>query len=328
MSIKFITKQKNGNWGVATSKTGKPTLSAKTQKEAIAKASAQKNTTEIQVKKGTTWTKAPITKTVTKKVVTTTTTTTKETVVKTGSTAKAKKAPAKKKPVAKKAPAKKVVAKKKPVAKKAPAKKVVAKKKPVAKKAAAKKVVAKKKPVAKKKTTKSKKSDTVYYITIQTNKAGKIVAWNLKPAKAKAIFTAKTEAEVVNKFKSMALKNTYAMVQDKDAHFSYKLVPSTNAKGVMTYKKVYVGAAAKPAAKKAPAKAVSNKTVVNKTIVNKKTVIINKAKEEPKKEVKKVVVVKAEEAETSNMPGWLGFLLAILILGAVIGLAFILGTFL
>lgn len=50
----------------------------------------------------------------------------------------AKKAPAKKKPVAKKAPAKKAVAKKKPSAKKAPAKKPAAKKKPVARKAAVK----------------------------------------------------------------------------------------------------------------------------------------------------------------------------------------------
>ena len=50
----------------------------------------------------------------------------------------AKKAPAKKKPVAKKAPAKKAVAKKKPSAKKAPAKKPAAKKKPVATKAAVK----------------------------------------------------------------------------------------------------------------------------------------------------------------------------------------------
>ena len=62
----------------------------------------------------------------------------------------AKKAPAKKKAVAKKAPAKKAPAKKKAVAKKAPAKKAPAKKKAVAKKAPAKKAPAKKKAVAKK----------------------------------------------------------------------------------------------------------------------------------------------------------------------------------
>jgi DnaK suppressor protein len=70
--------------------------------------------------------------------------------------AKAKKAPAKKKAVAKKAAPKKAVAKKKVVAKKAPAKKKAAvkkapaKKKAVAKKPAAKKAPAKKKAVAKK----------------------------------------------------------------------------------------------------------------------------------------------------------------------------------
>ena len=64
--------------------------------------------------------------------------------------APAKKAPAKKKAVAKKAPAKKAPAKKKAVAKKAPAKKAPAKKKAVAKKAPAKKAPAKKKAVAKK----------------------------------------------------------------------------------------------------------------------------------------------------------------------------------
>ena len=68
----------------------------------------------------------------------------------------AKKAPAKKKPVAKKAPAKKAVAKKKPSAKKAPAKKPAAKKKPSAKKAPAKKPAAKKKPVARKAAVKRK----------------------------------------------------------------------------------------------------------------------------------------------------------------------------
>ena len=68
----------------------------------------------------------------------------------------AKKAPAKKKPVAKKAPAKKAVAKKKPSAKKAPAKKPAAKKKPSAKKAPAKKPAAKKKPVATKAAVKRK----------------------------------------------------------------------------------------------------------------------------------------------------------------------------
>jgi hypothetical protein len=62
----------------------------------------------------------------------------------------AKKAPAKKKAAAKKAPAKKAPAKKKAAAKKAPAKKAPAKKKAAAKKAPAKKAPAKKKAAAKK----------------------------------------------------------------------------------------------------------------------------------------------------------------------------------
>ena len=63
---------------------------------------------------------------------------------------KAKKAPAKKKTAAKKAPAKKVAAPKKAAAKKAPAKKATAPKKAAAKKAPAKKAAAPKKTTAKK----------------------------------------------------------------------------------------------------------------------------------------------------------------------------------
>lgn len=80
----------------------------------------------------------------------------------------AQKAPAKKKPVAKKK-----AAVKKPVAKKAPVKKVAAKKKPVAKKAPAKKkVAAKKKPAAKK--SAKKNLSVLEQVNASVNKAAMV----------------------------------------------------------------------------------------------------------------------------------------------------------
>ncbi len=118
------------------------------------------------------------------------------------------------------------------------------------------------------------------------------------------------------------------MVQDKNAHFSYKLVPSMDSKGVMTHKKIVLNKTEKTAANKPVATTVINKTVINKTVINNAP-----KKEETKKVASKEVVKKTavkEVVETKNppMPGWLGFLLAVLILGAIIGLAFVLGKFL
>jgi DnaK suppressor protein len=105
--------------------------------------------------------------------------------------AKAKKAPAKKKAVTKKAPAKKKAvakkapAKKKAVAKKAPAKKkAVAKKAPAKKKAVAKKAPAKKKAVAKK--APAKKQTTVK----------KVAAHTARKAPAKAATSAKRKPKL------------------------------------------------------------------------------------------------------------------------------------
>ena len=55
MPIKYISKDKNNNWKVALSKSGKSTRTFRTQKEAVDFASSQKNTEGIIIKRKSGW---------------------------------------------------------------------------------------------------------------------------------------------------------------------------------------------------------------------------------------------------------------------------------
>lgn len=58
MAIKYISKNKDGLWKIATSKTGKAIKTFETQKEAIAYAGTIKSTESILIKRESGWTVA------------------------------------------------------------------------------------------------------------------------------------------------------------------------------------------------------------------------------------------------------------------------------